>query len=351
MRAVVMKANVLSVEDWPDPVPQVGQTLVRTIACGICGSDLHFLRHGPKMAELSALANKRDQRPPLDFSRGIVMGHEFAAEVLEHGPGTEGPKPGRAVVSMAILVAGATPGAYGSPEFTPIGYSNDASGGFAERMVLSSMLLLEVPNGLDPRHGALTEPMAVGAHAVAKAHMERGESAVVHGCGPVGLSVIAALRLAGVETVVAGDFSSARRALAQRLGATEVVDPAQEPTMDAWYRVDGASSLVQFECIGVPGILDLTMQEAPRNSRIVVVGACMERDHVHPMFGIGKELNLQFVLGYTPGEFAATLRNIAEGHLDVAPLLTGSVDLHGVPQAFGDLADPEEHVKILVQPN
>ena len=69
----------------------------------------------------------------------------------------------------------------------------------------------------------------------------------------------------------------------------------------------------------MPGVLDQLMAAAPRGSRIVVVGVCMEADTIHPMLGISKELNLQFVLGYTQDEFAATLRHIAEGEIPVAP--------------------------------
>jgi threonine dehydrogenase-like Zn-dependent dehydrogenase len=82
----------------------------------------------------------------------------------------------------------------------------------------------------------------------------------------------------------------------------------------------------------------------------VIVGVCMEQDAITPFFGIGKELNLQFVLGYTPEEFAASLGHIAEGRIDVAPLVTGEVDLDGVPGAFEALATPEHHCKIIVAP-
>ena len=77
----------------------------------------------------------------------------------------------------------------------------------------------------------------------------------------------------------------------------------------------------------------------------------MEEDRIIPFHGIGKELNLQFVLGYDPIEFGATLRHIAEGDFDVAPLITGSVDVAGVPAAFDALASPDEHAKILVEPH
>ena len=87
-----------------------------------------------------------------------------------------------------------------------------------------------------------------------------------------------------------------------------------------------------------------------RDTRIVVVGVCMEQDHLLPMMGITKELNLQFVLGYTPEEFADSLRGIAEGELISEPLITGKVGVDGVAQAFADLADPEAHAKVLVEP-
>jgi threonine dehydrogenase-like Zn-dependent dehydrogenase len=187
-------------------------------------------------------------------------------------------------------------------------------------------------------------------HAVNKSGIHRREAAVVMGCGPVGLAVIAALARLGVETIVAADFSSKRRALAVTMGATEVVDPKEEPALDAWRRVDGFKSLVIYEAVGVPGMIDTAIAAAPRNARILVVGVCMQPDTIRPMLAIGRELTIQFALGYQPDEFADTLRAIAEGEFDVAPLITGRVGIDGVPQAFADLADPDAHAKILVVP-
>jgi len=76
----------------------------------------------------------------------------------------------------------------------------------------------------------------------------------------------------------------------------------------------------------------------------------MEPDTIHPMLGISKELNLQFVLGYTPDEFAATLRHIADGRIPTTPLVTGKVGVEGVADAFEALASPTLHAKILVEP-
>jgi len=235
-------------------------------------------------------------------------------------------------------------------------------------MRLTEALLLEVPNGLPTEQAALTEPMAVGLHAVAKARLEPDDAPLVIGCGPVGLAVIAALRLAGARPVVAADFSARRRELAIALGADVVVDPAKTtpwqswreaavwrdasraPTLPPWIVGPPLRPAVVFECVGVPGVLDQIMAAAPRGSRIVVVGVCMEPDTIYPMLGISKELNLQFVLGYTPDEFAATLRHIADGRIPTTPLITGTVGVEGVAGAFEALASPEHHAKILVEP-
>jgi len=107
---------------------------------------------------------------------------------------------------------------------------------------------------------------------------------------------------------------------------------------------------VIFECVGVPGLLQQVFEAAPRDSRIVVAGVCMEPDRIEPFFGIVKELALQFVLGYAPEEFAWCLRLLAEGEVDAEALITGRVGLDGVKGAFKELANPERHTKILVEP-
>jgi threonine dehydrogenase-like Zn-dependent dehydrogenase len=346
MRAAALKSGRIYVrDDVPEPEPAFGQILVQVKACGICGSDLHFAKHG---ADMLALMDDMEGMPEMgvataiDLERDVFMGHEFAAEVLEVGPDTVGPPPGTLVTSIPILLS--------MTGVQPIVYSNEVAGGYGERMLLSAPMLHEVPNGLSAQHAALTEPMAVGLHAVNRSNIKPGEGALVLGCGPVGLAVIAALHLKGVDHIVASDFSPARRALATTMGAHEVVDPAAEPAFDVWGRTGKSRPLVVVEAIGVPGIIDGALRAAPHGSRIVIVGVCMQPDHINPFFGISKELNIQFVLGYDPMEFAATLHSIAEGAIDVAPLITGEVDLDGVPGAFDALASPDEHCKILVTP-
>jgi threonine dehydrogenase-like Zn-dependent dehydrogenase len=107
---------------------------------------------------------------------------------------------------------------------------------------------------------------------------------------------------------------------------------------------------VIFECVGVPGILDGILASAPLFSRVVVVGVCMEPDKIRPAMAINKEIDLRFVVGYTPLEFRDTLHMLAEGKVDASPLVTGTVGLGGVETAFEALSSAESHAKVLIDP-
>ena len=356
MRATVMRDHRLVVDTVPDPVPGPGEVLVRTLACGICGSDLHTLKHGHAFADAMEGTSMG-----MDLSRDVVMGHEFCAEILEYGPETERKlSVGTKVCSVPTTVVNGVA--------RTVGYSNERPGGYGERMVLLESLLLPVPNGLDVVRAALTEPLAVGYHAVEMARLQQDDVVLVIGCGPIGLSVINALKLRGQRPIIAADYSPMRRKLAETLGADIVLDPAKTSPYATWTELaaktrtgervpvnplSGTPILrpgVFFECVGVPGVIDQMMVGASRGCRFVIVGVCMEQDHIRPLLAINNELNLQFVLAYTPEEFAKTLHHIAEGELQTDPLVTGRVGVGEVADAFQALANPEAHAKIIVEP-
>ncbi len=378
MKAVACERAELSLVDLPDPRPQRGQVVLDVLRCGICGSDLHARHHCDELAEVLDEAGydafmRSDQR--------VVFGHEFSGEVTEYGSGCRKRVPtGTPVVALPMVRSG--------PDVHAIGLSTAAPGAYAERVVVEESLMLAVPNGLSPELSTLTEPMAVGLHAVRRSEIGKRQVAVVIGCGPVGLAVICMLKARGVRTIVAGDLSPGRRALAQRCGAEIVVDPAADSPYEAagdhghlatlpegidlaistmeklrrlpipwhhvWRGVErlglGPKSPVIFECVGVPGMIDEIVAHAPLFSRVVVVGVCMGADRLRPSMAINKEIDLRFVIAYTPLEFRETLHMLAEGEVDVSPLVTGTVALDGVEGAFDALGDPEVHAKILIDP-
>jgi threonine dehydrogenase-like Zn-dependent dehydrogenase len=351
MRAVIRRAGALIVDDMAEPRPEPGQSLCRTLVCGICGSDLHALDHYEHMIDLSERLGA-----PGHMKRGAdtVFGHEFCCEVIEG----ERFKPGTRVVSIPGLI---TPAG-----FETIGYSSRIPGGFAEHIVLSDMLMMEVPNGLDSEHAALTEPLAVGEHAVAKAEPGPDHVFMVVGCGPVGLAVIASLKARGLGPVIAADFSAERRAAAELMGADRMIDPAAASPHASWSEfgvpaspAEGLIAAAQglsvkrpliFECVGAPGVLQSLALAAPRGTRIVVAGVCMQTDQIEPLVFITKEIELRFVLGYAPEEFIASLSNLAEGRTRYTDIITGIVSLDQTPAAFTTLQTDKSQIKIMVRP-
>ncbi len=332
------------VDDLDDLTPGPGQVLVEPIACGICGSDLHTVDHAHDLVAAAVAAGVDTFAKSFDPDKDVVMGHEMSVRVTGLGAGVSAIAEGDEFAAMPFLM---------TPEGQVVpGYNNNYPGGYSSQMLLSPEALLPIPNGLDPALAALSEPMAVGLHAVNESGITADRIALVVGAGPVGLAIIAALASSGIEVIIAADFSPTRRAVAEQMGAHQTVDPASASIVDAWRAAgDGINPPVIFEAVGVPGMIDQVMAQAPKHSDIVVAGVCIPPDNFRPSIGIYKHLSLRFVLGWSPEEFAASLHNLAEGRIDGSKLITGQVGIDGVPQAFADLADPEQHVKILVRPD
>ena len=377
MRAVVCQNAELEVVERPDPDPGRGQVRLEVLRCGICGSDLHA-RHGiDEWADLAdAMGYDRFGRS----SEPLVFGHEFSGSVAEYGPKARKKLPtGTPVVALPLI--------RGARGVDTVGLSVHAPGAYAEQLIAEESMMLAVPNGLPPEVAALTEPMAVAWHAVRRGEVAKRQVAIVIGCGPVGLGVILMLKARGVRTVVASDYSPGRRTLAQACGADVVVDPAQDSPYTAagdrghlddmpsalelavgtteklrrlpgWWHVwrtaerlgAGPKHPVVFECVGVPGVIEGIVAGAPLFSRVVVVGVCVGEDRFKPAMAINKEIDLRFVIGYTPLEFRDTLHMLAEGEVDPRPMMTGEVGLDGVDAAFRALGDPEAHAKVLIDP-
>ncbi len=379
MKAVACQHGELEVVDLPDPAPGRGQVLLDVTGCGICGSDLHSRRHADAQADVLAEAGydgfgRSDQQ--------VIFGHEFCGLVADYGPGADKKiKPGTPVVAMPLIRK--------ENGVHAIGLSASAPGAYAEQVVVEEAFMFPVPNGLSPAIAVLTEPMAIGYHAVRRAEITTHDAALVIGCGPVGLAVICVLKAKGVEHIVASDLSPGRRVLAAACGATVVVDPRVDSPYaamgDRGYttsisdNVSGALQIMKslrklpvswdvafrdleklgktkpkrpivFECVGVPGVIDQIITAAPLNSRVVIAGVCMEPDQFRPVMAINKQIDLRFVVGYDPLEFLDTLHMLADGTLDAAPLVTGTVGLAGIAAAFDALADPEQHAKIVIDP-
>ena len=342
MRAAVFhgEGQPLAIEDRQTPTAGPNDIVVKVAYCGICGSDLHATEPSPT---------------PLE--PGTVLGHEYAGVV------TESNSPnfalGDRVIGLPLQECDeCRPSGTGCrdrlgilcPRNRIIGLSASVPGGYAEYLRMPAHHALRVPEGLDLKLAALTEPLAVGAHAVRKAGSLLGMRVLILGAGPIGLAVALFARTSGARHLAISEISPARRSQAEDLGAI-AIDPAAEDPAAAFARSAGGPPDVVFECVGIPGMLRQAMDFAPLHGRIVVVGVCRPEDRIMPRVAIRKELTLQFVLGYTAEEFAMVLDMLAAKRIDPSSLITGIVGLDTLPETFESLRHPGRHAKVLIDPS
>lgn len=354
MRAVVLESGRMAVWDLPSPSPAAGQILAKPLACGVCGSDLHARDHSDHLCDLLHRAGFRGFMNP---DLPVVMGHEYCAEVLDNGAGASRFSRGQRVVGLPFVT--------GRDGVELIGYSNSFNGAFAEEMLLDEALLFPVPDNVETEVAALAEPLSVAVHAVAESGADATGIFAVHGCGPVGLFVIARLRALGFGPVMAIDPSAARRAMAERMGADIVLAPDPD-AQERWWRDQGlyiglsdtvaASALgpmgrpIVFECVGKPGMLTAIAEGSPVSTVVTVVGNCMEPDCIEPALLLQKSIQLRFVFAYSAEEFGQAFEMICAAPDRLKPLITGEVGLAAVDEAFDALMSGGEQVKMLVKP-
>jgi threonine dehydrogenase-like Zn-dependent dehydrogenase len=352
MRAASLREGRFEVREVADPTPGPGEILVKTCACGICASDIHFMDHPEGDAEDDSGMSRYD--PHAD----IVMGHEYVAEIVDYGPNTERKwKKGTRVSSLPVLIRKDGP--------KIIGYSPEVPGGFGEYFLMTEAITQVVNSDLPSEQMALADAMSVGWYYVRQANVQANEIPLVIGCGAIGLSVIAALKLRGVGPILAADFVASRRETARTMGADIVIDPAEISPYRKWREVahgdpDKARQLmgamtgpqcVVFECVGIPGVLDSIVKGCERGTRILSAGGAPQGDHIHTMTAKRKGLNMQFGGGPSMTDWNDAFEAVASGRLDVTPMMGRVVGLDEMPQAINDARDARGPARIVLVPS
>ena len=340
MRAAVLRGGVVRARTTvDDPVPGPGQLLVRSLACGICASDLHFMDHPEAGADDDSGMSTYDQ------DVDIVMGHEYCAEVVEYGPGTERRIPVGTRVSSLPILSTATGRRI-------IGQSPDAPGGFGEYFLLTEAITRVVRSDLPSEVVCVADAISVGWSTASRAALTPRELPLVIGCGAIGLSVIATLRRLGVGPILAVDLVASRRSTALAMGADVALDPAEISPYEAWRDLarGSADSMVVFECVGVPGVLDSIIKGCGRGTRIYSVGGPPEGEHLHTLTAKRKGLSIQFGGGPSMEHWDEAFEAVCSGGLDVGPMLGRTVGLDEVPAALDAARDADGPTRIVVVP-
>ncbi len=344
MKAAVLQAigSPLVVEDVPDPEPGLSDLILRVGACGICGTDLHMSENSDPNIGWRML------------QPGCVMGHEFAGEVVEVGRQIRDDwRTGDRVTALPWIGCGECANCQAGRGYRCQNVINRASavlpGAYADYCRVGGGEAIRLPDSVSFSEGALVEPLAVGLNAVRRARLQAGDRVLIIGAGPVGLTVAMWCRFFGAQHIVVSDLVPARAQRSLALGATAVVDASRgDVPAQAADAANGPPGVI-FDCVGVPGSLQLAIDYAAPDARVVVVGLCMAGDHLFPTKALVKELDISFSFVYRQEDFATVLHLLGEGRINGAAMISDRIDLAALPEAFEALKQPNKQIKVMFE--
>lgn len=320
-------------DEVPTPEPGPADAVLQVQACGICGSDLGYLK-------LGGLAGPSPEPMPL--------GHEFSAVVDRVGSEVRKFRPGTRVVVNPITGG------------NNIGNGGDA-GAFSREVLVRNVdsggILFPIPDDLPFDRAALAEPLGVGLQAINRADLSAGDKVVVFGAGPIGLMALAGLRYRGFEDVVIVDLSDHRLEIAQRLGAAMTLNPDRD---DVWARsreLHGSTLFLDFiptnatnayiEASGAPSVIpDIVAQSGP-GARVSVVALHREPRPVDFTMVLAKQLTLAGSMAY-PEDYGEVVSMLSE--VDLSTVITHRFPLDAIDEALEVARDPNRAGKVIITP-
>jgi len=324
--------NDVRLDPTERPSPGSTDVVVKVKACGVCGSDLTYIKIG-------GIHRKPDGVTPL--------GHEAAGEVIAVGAAVKDVTVGQRVVINPMM----------TPSF--IG-SGGPEGAFTEELLVRDARvgdsLLPIPGDLPYEIAALSEPLAVALHGVNRAQAKAGDKVVVFGCGPIGLSMVMWLVDRGVKDVVALDLSPERLERAKALGARAVINPAQEDVRARLLELHGSARLFSREVVGTdayidaagaPNILSDVVKMAKSQARLVVTAAYMKPVQLDLGAMLTTEMTITTAVGY-PTEMPDVIAALPRLRDKVKSLISHRFPFDKVIDALSIAGTPAS-AKVMVQ--
>ena len=330
MKAVVLSAidNLATIE-VEKPKAVAGKSVIKILACGICGTDRHIYKGEYPSA------------------KPVILGHEFGGVIEEVGPGSKF-KVGQVVSIDPNIICGTCVDCKAGrtafcPDLTALGVN--INGGLAEYVLTPDTQIYPVVDGLNPLHLAFIEPLACSIRGLDLANLKGGEKVAILGGGVIGLLVVQLAKLAGASEIVLVTRQKFRRDVALQIGATRVVDPKAEEIEKSIKDMD-----VTFECAGANETFKQSQVITRRGGSVIILGltAADTNLEINPFSIVVNELRIQgsFLNPLTQGR-AAEL--VGSGKLNLDVMISKVVDLEGV-KAILDAPPAEGDIKYIVCP-
>jgi (R,R)-butanediol dehydrogenase/meso-butanediol dehydrogenase/diacetyl reductase len=332
MKAAVFQGvhQPLTVENLPDPEPAGPHDVVVQVArCGICGSDLHIA-----------------EDPTFGVPAGVVLGHEYAGEVVAVGTSVKSVKVGDRVTVNPLTSCGQCAACLAG-DLSMCNEMAVGGGGYGQYSLVKEHQCVRMPEGLSLDDGAIVEPMAVGLRAVNLAQLQSGARVMVLGAGPIGLAVTYWARRMGAGKIAVTASSNRRADLAKEMGASVFLTPGENPIEEMNQALGGPPEVV-FECVGKVGMVQRCIEHVGRRGRVIVVGLCTHPDTINPFLMVSKECTLQPSAFFTTRDFQTTLNILESGDTSPYNMITDIVTIDKVPEAFEALKQRTSQCKVMI---
>lgn len=319
----------IRVEDVDEPKASEGEVVVRVKRCGICGTDLHEYASGPHVIPVDEPHILTGDKAP------VIMGHEFAGDITELGPGVEGWKVGDRVAIMPLLHCGKCyycrrGWEHLCQQFGGIGL-HWHWGGFGEYCLVKDYQINHLLDNVTYEQGALVEPCSLALYGIRQSGLQAGDSVLITGGGPTGVLTLMSCFAAGATKVYVSEIQEGRLQHLKRLGATEVFNPLecdlQKEILDL---TDGIGVDVAFECTGIESAANACFNILRKRGTYIQSGLSVGQIKVNPFDWAFKDLRIIGVWCFNTFDFPKTLELMATGQFPVKELVTSVIRVEDV---------------------
>lgn len=343
MRKLILKAPYeLEMTQAPIPEPGAGQVRIHVKKLGICGSDPTIYK---------------GLHPYVTYPR--VMGHEFSGVIDAVGANVDPARIGQRVTVIPHIVCGECDACraeiYNFCEQLKCAGAED-DGAHCDYFCIDAKMALEIPDTMSLEAAAMVEPACVAYHGARRAGLKGGETVLIIGAGPIGVFCLQSVRALGAGHVYVADMDANRLALAQRLGATGVIDVSKEDLRERLCAFEGSEKKIDvfYDCVGEKGtVLNNILALARRGSRIVVIGVLQKVFNIPllPDF-VQHELNLFGTTMYVPQDYRDMIDLMGKGIIQTEPMVSHHCSFEELPKMLDDIVNRRiKTYKVIVDMN